>query len=682
MNRREIDGLSWRMSEVYADCVDKILVNLARHFQFIKDGEPISNAWNYQIRKLAEMDAVTQETAQIILNTLGGADETLQGLLIESIQNGLKDAEPTLRRAAEKGLLKGPISQIAPNQMQAFRAYYKQSADKLNLVNTVMLDSTQNAYRATVSDISSKIDTTQGILNTSTGEVITGVNSFNKVQRDAVRRMVDNGLTGFIDHGGHHWSPEAYVAMDMRTTMSNTARAAVFEQADEFGVELYQVSHHNGARPLCYPWQGKVISRNGWTGEVQDDEGNPVQVHSEDEIESFQYGGGLFGVNCGHYPIPFIPGFSRIRPPEQDEKANAKEYAESQQQRALERNVRNEKRELEVMRAQGADKADIDAQKTRVKEANADIDQFCKDTGRARRPERTATPINAPFPDKNTYDVSEFDRTKKDEIEQFFSGKTQNTTQGVQTPPVPEQKAEPAMQTSIEPVQPASTATFTPAKTIEEAEEFAKTFTDTNHWGSYGVSYQGVSVETANLVNQKLSEFTNTYNVDKISGIVAPAGNTKLGKHIEGAHAGYNSINHSMVINRKTAKTPAITAKALKTEKDFVTDYLKDPSKYPGVAQKKYLKKLLDASATSGRATVPDTLGEVIDHELGHALQKGVMNSPNFGIIEKNWGTWGAKISGYAQENINEYIAESFCAWRKGEAIDPELIKAFEWLKR
>ena len=402
MNRREIDGLSWRMSEVYADCVDKILVNLARHFQFIKEGEPIGNAWNYQVRKLAEMDAVTQETAQIILNTLGGADETLQGLLIESIQNGLKDAEPTLRRAAEKGLLKGTGSQIAPNQMQAFRAYYKQSADKLNLVNTVMLDSTQNAYRATVSDISSKIDTTQGILNTSTGEVITGVNSFNKVQRDAVRRMVDNGLTGFIDHGGHHWSPEAYVAMDMRTTMSNTARAAVFEQADEFGVELYQVSHHNGARPLCYPWQGKVISRNGWTGEVRDDEGNPVQVHSEDEIESFQYGGGLFGVNCGHYPIPFIPGFSRIRPPEQDEKANAKEYAESQQQRALERNVRNEKRELEVMRAQGADKADIDAQKTRVKEANADLDQFCKDTGRARRPERTATPINATFPDTQT----------------------------------------------------------------------------------------------------------------------------------------------------------------------------------------------------------------------------------------------------------------------------------------
>jgi hypothetical protein len=211
--------------------------------------------------------------------------------------------------------------------------------------------------------------------------------------------MVDNGIAGYIDHGNHHWSPEAYVAMDMRTTMTNTAREAVWEQSDSVGCELYQVSWHDGARPLCYPWQGKIISRNGWTGTVEDDEGNKVQVHSESEIESFRYGGGLFGVNCGHYPIPFFPGFSRMRPPQQNEEENAKEYAESQQQRALERKVREEKRELEVMKAQGATKEEIDAQKIRVRNANANLTEFCDKTGRARQPGRTSTPINATFPD-------------------------------------------------------------------------------------------------------------------------------------------------------------------------------------------------------------------------------------------------------------------------------------------
>ena len=408
MNRRMIDGMSLAMSDVYASCVDRILVNMARHFAFIKEGAPIPGSWEYQVRKLAEMDQVTRESEAIILDMLGDADYALQGMLEETIRDSLKDVDKSLRKAAERGLTMGGgflPPQIAPRQMQAFRAYYNQSADKLNLVNTVMLESTQEAYRATVADIATKIDTTQKILNAASGEVITGTESFNKVLHDSVRQMVNNGLTGFIDHGGHHWSPEAYVAMDTRTTMTNTAREAVWEEADQFGVDLYQVSHHDGARPLCYPWQGKVISRNGWTGTVEDDEGNSVTVHSESEIESFRYGGGLFGVNCGHYPIPFIPGFSRIRPPEQNAEENAKEYAESQQQRKLERDLRNERRELAVMKAQGATAEEINAQKLRVRNASTNLDEFCDKTGRARQRAREYTPVNAKFPDeyKQTY---------------------------------------------------------------------------------------------------------------------------------------------------------------------------------------------------------------------------------------------------------------------------------------
>ena len=402
MNPHLINNMSWAMSDVYASVTDALLENIARHFKFIKDGGQITGSWEYQVRKLAEIGQVRRESVAIIMAKLGETDQALQGMLIRAIEEGLKTADPVLKKAAEKGLLTMMPPTLSPNQMQAFRYYYNQSADKLNLVNTVMLESTEEAYRATVADIASRIDTTQKILNDASGKVITGVDSFNKVQHDAVRRMVDNGLTGFIDHGGHHWSPEAYVAMDTRTTMTNTARDAVWEQSEAAGVELYQVSRHDGARPLCYPWQGKVISRNGWTGTVEDDEGNKVQVHSEDEIESFRYGGGLFGVNCGHYPIPFIPGFSRIRPPQQTEAENAKEYAESQQQRALERNLREEKRELAVMKAQGATQEEIDAQKLRVRNASTNLEQFCDETGRARQRAREYTPVNPNLPGTNT----------------------------------------------------------------------------------------------------------------------------------------------------------------------------------------------------------------------------------------------------------------------------------------
>jgi hypothetical protein len=45
----------------------------------------------------------------------------------------------------------------------------------MNLVNTVMLESTREAYRATVSDISHKIEEIQTTLNAQTASVVAGV---------------------------------------------------------------------------------------------------------------------------------------------------------------------------------------------------------------------------------------------------------------------------------------------------------------------------------------------------------------------------------------------------------------------------------------------------------------------------------------------------------------------------
>lgn len=401
MNPRFIEEMGWRMGEVYAAVTDQILINLARHFKYIKDGASIGGAWQYQVQRLAEMGQVTRETEAIILNMLGDADEALQTILEEAIKDGLKGVEMPLKKAAEKGLLLGQgflPPEVAPKQMQAFRAFYNQSADKLNLVNTVMLDSTQQAYQATVADITTRISATQDILNSATGEVVTGVSSLNQAVSQGVQKMVENGITGFIDHGGHHWSPEAYVTMDVRTTMANTARAAVWERMDDYGDDLYQVSHHDGARPLCYPWQGKVISREDRSREVQDDEGNTVHVYAQSET-TYGEAAGLFGINCGHYPIPFIPGFSRIRPPEQTEEQNAKEYEQSQKQRELERKLRYEKRDLNVLKAREAPEEEIKAQRLRVKNARTELNDFCDETGRARRSSRERTPIQATWPE-------------------------------------------------------------------------------------------------------------------------------------------------------------------------------------------------------------------------------------------------------------------------------------------
>ena len=409
-NPRFIDNMSWAMAEVYGAVTDRILVNLARYFPYVHQSNQLRGSFDYQARMLAHLGQVNRETIAIITQSLAGADAALRSALEQSIIEALKDEEPKLRKAAERGILVPPATpEVAPSQMRAFETYYHQSADKLNLVNTVMLESTQWAYQATVADVTRRISATQSILNTSTGEVVTGVSSWNAAMHDAVRRMVENGLTGFIDHGGHKWSPEAYAAMDIRTTLSNTARAAVWEDNERYGNDLYQVSAHAGARPGCYPYQLWVVSTSGRTGVTEDFDGNTIQIHSEDEIESFRWGGGLFGVNCGHYPIAFIPGISPIRGEVLSEEENAELYAQTQRQRQLERKLREEKRDLAVMKAQGADPEAIAQQKERVERARGALADYCDETGLPRRRSREYTPVNATWP-------VEDDRTVRDDI--------------------------------------------------------------------------------------------------------------------------------------------------------------------------------------------------------------------------------------------------------------------------
>ena len=405
--------MSWRMGEVYAAVTDRILINLARHFQYIKEGSAPGSAWDYQLRKLAELGQVTRETEAIIIDSMEGGDAALASLLEETIRESLKPVEKPLRKAAEKGLLLGEgflPPEVSPQMTQTFQAYYRQAADRMNLVNTVMLESTQEAYRSTVADIALRMERTQGILNVAAGEVITGVSPLNKAIRDGVRKMVDNGITGFVDHGGHHWSPEAYITMDIRTTLANTGRAAVTEEMQRYGCDTFSVSWHDGARPLCYPWQGKVISESGWTGEVEDLDGNKVHVYALTET-SYGEPAGLFGINCGHYKIPFIPGFSKARQPEQTEEQNDREYRESQEQRALERKLREEKRDLQVLKAQGAMQDEIKEQRQKVENAKNNLDQFCNETGRARRVSREQTPNINSLNKLNEKDIIRIDDT-------------------------------------------------------------------------------------------------------------------------------------------------------------------------------------------------------------------------------------------------------------------------------
>jgi len=224
---------------------------------------------------------------------------------------------------------------------------------------------------------------------------------------------------------------------------------------------------------------------------------------------------------------------------------------------------------------------------------------------------------------------------------------------------------------------------FKPAENNKEAENFIRQIVDDKVFGAVGVSYDGVDVAVANIINKTLVDLYNEFDVKKFGGVIAPAGNTKLGKMISNATAAYSPIQRSFLLNRKALKNVKTAEKALANEKAVVTDVLLHPEKYDLSRMSSRARKVIEASRISGRGTVPDTIQDVLHHEFGHSLERQIRGQENYKAIVENMPKYAPKISGYATESESEYIAESFASWRKGEGlIDPVLEKAFKSIRR
>ena len=387
----DFDKLAAPLVQVYEEVTDQILENIARHFNTGKALPTI----DWQMRKLAEMGQLRQENIRIIARKTKQNPELIRIALENAAGQALKHAEPELKEAVRRGYLHdgGPL-EASKGVERVFISYQQQAEDTANLVNTVMLDSGMQSYRRVVSDVVqyeqaamavTQADAAQNILNAETGKVLTGVSSRQEALRRAIKRMADNGLTGFVDRGGHNWQPETYINMDIRSTCGNVATEAVFARNEDYGNDLFWVTVKATARPLCYPWQGKVISRNDRSGYVEDLDGSRVEIIP---ISSTSYGepAGLYGINCGHVPPNvFIPGLGKVRGEIPNEAENNARYAESQEQRGLERRIRYAKREAATLEAAGLDAADA---KEKVKAAQADMRAFINRTGRTRRSDR------------------------------------------------------------------------------------------------------------------------------------------------------------------------------------------------------------------------------------------------------------------------------------------------------
>jgi len=191
-------------------------------------------------------------------------------------------------------------------------------------------------------------------------KMIMGGVSYDAAVEDSVREMARSGLRSVDYASGRTYQLDTAARMCIRTSAHQLSAKISYRNCDVMNTDLVEVSKHWGARPSHQVWQGKIYSRSGKNKKYP-------------AFKECHYGeaDGLCGVNCRHTFHPFFEGISE--PNTWKDEPDPKEYGgkmykyydATQKQRAMERQIRSTKREIEAMKSIGGDTSELESQKKR-----------------------------------------------------------------------------------------------------------------------------------------------------------------------------------------------------------------------------------------------------------------------------------------------------------------------------
>ena len=334
---------------IYQDLETVLMQNIARHLRDWK--QPIdTDRWLMQ--KLAEIGKLNQENIKLIARTSGISQKAAEQMLNQMAAEAISLMEPCLQYLANQNLVENlPNPQKSKNVRQAVNNLKSQAKDTLNLCNTTMLYKAKTVYKKLVQSVAREAGEIQNkqefldILNKYGSSVVVGIESRHQAMIKCIREFNQKGIPAFVDKKGREWTPEAYVNMCMRNTARQTAEEVQTARCKDAGINLIQIDSHSGARPKCAKDQGKIFSLDNTSGETQDLYGKKIKYYPWN-TSSYGKPDGILGINCKHHKWPFVPEVNIQRYlPTEDFEENNRLYKQTQVQRALERDVRKQKRD-------------------------------------------------------------------------------------------------------------------------------------------------------------------------------------------------------------------------------------------------------------------------------------------------------------------------------------------------
>ena len=221
--------------------------------------------------------------------------------------------------------------------------------------------------------------------------VYSGAVGYSQAYVDAINEIAGGGV--YVTYpSGHRDTIETATLRCIRTGVSQATAQITDARMDEMDWDIVLVSSHLGARVTDredftnhYWWQGKFYSRSG-----RDARFPPFSVCGMGDVQ------GIHGANCRHQHGPGDGEFNPFK--DYDSEENKKRYQLEQQQRAMERRIRDSKRKCMGLK-EGMDNAQTEEAKQKLQEKyqkeaallkkrNQAYNDFCEETGLKKKNER------------------------------------------------------------------------------------------------------------------------------------------------------------------------------------------------------------------------------------------------------------------------------------------------------
>lgn len=294
----ELVRLSRRLEQLYADVEVSLLRYIAKRLaRGLGDDD-------WAVKRLGEAGVVRSRARRIVSSLQRERDKEIVRMVVAAHAAGAESAARTTGIAAT-------IATV--DSEAASRALVHALSGNLSQADLRILRSADDIYRRVIANV-----TARGLADEFTRRA---------AAQAALDMFTDMGITGFTDMAGRNWSLTSYAEMAARTSIHNAARQGVIDGVRATGRDLVMISGSPACCDLCAPWEGQVVSLDGMTT------GYPTLSDAEAD--------GVFHPGCRHTVAPYVEGLTRA---DYYQQGDPERYAAEQQQRYLERGLRQWKR--------------------------------------------------------------------------------------------------------------------------------------------------------------------------------------------------------------------------------------------------------------------------------------------------------------------------------------------------